>query len=442
MTQILPETQYGNIWGKIGKSLGEGLAEQIPKEAAHQRLSQGLEKFQQESQGKTPFQQAIDLYKVKGVTPEMGYTLTPLLRQQQGKEANVNYAKNLKGGKSGNKSDQGKGNNPEGEPSPGMQGPKGKGKKSITPLNVEQALRTENPPPTQADIQTLAAEIYEGNKDLFQTQQEYENEASKRLTSEYNAREATRKQAGINEAEKADIEKQFDTRLGKVGVDLGAGFGEYRSKMLNEAFDEVAAGNKTKLDAVNDAEKKARSVAEDLTRVQAMGKEYFPDAKGHLSAIKEMNKKFEELGESKLFGQTIQAELGITPSYQKFLTNPYSKEMKGYLDTVKTNPDIYSGQSVDKNTFKSKRKVSDQEIAANIAKNLGEKDSILASLLNLTQKGYDANKILSEVKKLNDANKLSLTQLQADELKENPNRRPSIDDMYYFGIWGLPNFVE
>ena len=42
---------------RLGTSLGQGLAEQVPKEVERYRLSKGLEKFSQESKGKSPLEQ-------------------------------------------------------------------------------------------------------------------------------------------------------------------------------------------------------------------------------------------------------------------------------------------------------------------------------------------------------------------------------------------------
>jgi len=39
----------GDIAGRLGLGLGQGLAEQIPKETEHYRLSQGLRQLQEES---------------------------------------------------------------------------------------------------------------------------------------------------------------------------------------------------------------------------------------------------------------------------------------------------------------------------------------------------------------------------------------------------------
>src|ERR1051326_5431723 len=85
MPQVIE--QQGSPIGRLGKGIGKGLADQIPKEIDRYRLTSGLEKFAAESKGKTPFQQAVDFYKIPGATAEMGYTLFPLLQQEAKREA-------------------------------------------------------------------------------------------------------------------------------------------------------------------------------------------------------------------------------------------------------------------------------------------------------------------------------------------------------------------
>lgn len=69
-------------FGRIGKSFGEGLSEQLPKEIDHQRLSQGLSKFSSESAGRTPMENYAALSSIYGATPQMIQTFGELAKQQ------------------------------------------------------------------------------------------------------------------------------------------------------------------------------------------------------------------------------------------------------------------------------------------------------------------------------------------------------------------------
>jgi len=75
------------ISGRIGESVGKGLAEQIPKEVAQYRLSQGLQNFAQNAQNLTPLQQAAQYLSIPGLPPQAAQILPQLLQQQQQRQS-------------------------------------------------------------------------------------------------------------------------------------------------------------------------------------------------------------------------------------------------------------------------------------------------------------------------------------------------------------------
>jgi len=73
--------ERGDLFGKIGKSFGEGLSTQIPKEIERKRLSEGLQKLSQED-NLTPFERFSKLSAIPGITPQMIQSGSELLKQQ------------------------------------------------------------------------------------------------------------------------------------------------------------------------------------------------------------------------------------------------------------------------------------------------------------------------------------------------------------------------
>jgi hypothetical protein len=73
--------KQGNIFGRIGSGIGQGIAEQAPKEVERYRLASGLKDLS-ESQGLSPFQQFSRLASLPGATPQMIQSGSELLRQQ------------------------------------------------------------------------------------------------------------------------------------------------------------------------------------------------------------------------------------------------------------------------------------------------------------------------------------------------------------------------
>lgn len=78
--------KQGNIFGRIGTGIGQGLAQQLPEEMNRGRLSAGLKNLG-EQKDLTPFQQFAALSSIPGITPQMIQSGSELLKQQQLREA-------------------------------------------------------------------------------------------------------------------------------------------------------------------------------------------------------------------------------------------------------------------------------------------------------------------------------------------------------------------
>ena len=90
MVQVLPEGE-GNIFGRIGSSLGKSLAEQVPKEVERYRLSKGLERLtKQANEGNlSPLETISKLYGIPGLSPEAAGSILPYLKAQEGRSQRI-----------------------------------------------------------------------------------------------------------------------------------------------------------------------------------------------------------------------------------------------------------------------------------------------------------------------------------------------------------------
>lgn len=79
MVQVIEQSDR---FGKIGKSFGEGLAEQIPKEIDRYRLSSGLRDLERDSPNLTRSQQYLRAASIPNIPPQVLQGLPPLLREQ------------------------------------------------------------------------------------------------------------------------------------------------------------------------------------------------------------------------------------------------------------------------------------------------------------------------------------------------------------------------
>lgn len=409
----------GNFAGRIGSGLGQGISEQIPKETERYRLSQDLGNLSRESKNLTPFEQYARLAVAAGNRPDIIQGGADILRQEAKKSRLPQFA---------NKDNQ----KPENKP-PENQFPQTipNQKREITPINVEQSLLEPNLPPTEQQITNKANELYQENPNAFLTAEEYTNKAKNLLQSEYDQNEALRNQSKINDATKTAIESEFDKETSNLGVDFKEKYGDLRQKILNDAYDDVANGSKTKAKAAKDASQKLRNIGKDLNTIKELGAERLPNANEQLKSLDELQKKFHDLGEDELFYNELQSKMGFTKPYAQYKAHPYTSGYSKYLNSLKNLPatKIFTGKH---------KNVDNKKIAKNLIDNLSIDDSIQAGLLKLGEKNYDKSAILDQIRILNDQKKIQLSGLQLDELKINPEQRRSFDDLYYFTNFGIP----
>ena len=151
MAQVI---ESNDIFGKIGRGFGQGLGEQIPKEVAHKRLSEGLQKLGQEK-NLSPREFLTKAYSTYGVTPQMAQSFGELAsREQQGRAM-----QDL--------------NNPPQQPSPfsniqpRQQQQQGSEIPSITKASNLEKIQEGYIPPTKDEIFRAAGEEYNANPAKF-----------------------------------------------------------------------------------------------------------------------------------------------------------------------------------------------------------------------------------------------------------------------------------
>jgi len=84
--------KQASIWGRIGSGVGRGLAESLPKEMERGRLSEGLKRFETESQGLSPLQQYARAASIPGITNQMLSDIPRLAKLENTRNAYANLA--------------------------------------------------------------------------------------------------------------------------------------------------------------------------------------------------------------------------------------------------------------------------------------------------------------------------------------------------------------
>jgi hypothetical protein len=418
------QVSQGSLAGRLGSGLGQGLADQIPKEVDRYRLSQGLKQFEKESANLTPFQQATKLMSIPGIGAEHIYALQPLLQQQKARQAQVDYGKSF----SGNQNTK-----PAAKGQPAQRGIPAE--KSITNLETEQALLEPNLPPTPQEINALAGQLIQDFPDKFVNPEQANAEASNLLSAEYNKTQALREQSKINDAAKTDIENEFNKVLGDLGANIP---GEEKQKLLNQAYKDVGSSKKTKLQAANDVAKEGLKLAQGVTSLQTINKQWFPNPETARKSVNQLRQgPFK--GNSELLYNKLQSEWGLTPGFAKTLSNPPS-ENKDYSEYLKSIPMQNLGG---KEFLKNREAGYPREVKAadQMVKHLKPNDSILAGLVQMQGKGLDANAVMEQIRNLYNSDKISLSESQIKELSQPAISKPSVKDFWYMIMFGYEKLL-
>lgn len=80
-------TTKPSIFGRLGKGLGQGLADQIPKEVEYQRLRSGLQSLAQKSGQLSPAEFLAEAAGTYGITPQMIQSFGEIAKQQNQQNA-------------------------------------------------------------------------------------------------------------------------------------------------------------------------------------------------------------------------------------------------------------------------------------------------------------------------------------------------------------------
>jgi len=86
MVQVINDEYNQNVFGRLGKGIGRGLSEQIPKEIERSRLASGLKKLEQEKD-LDPMKFFTRAATLPGATPQLIESLGQLAKQRMKAQA-------------------------------------------------------------------------------------------------------------------------------------------------------------------------------------------------------------------------------------------------------------------------------------------------------------------------------------------------------------------
>jgi hypothetical protein len=444
-----------SIFGRLGQGLGQGLAESIPKEVERNRLTSGLKNFQENMAGKSPLQLGTELVGIPGLTAEHLYTLSPLIRQQQIREA---------GGIKGQRTQTGETTpfvnpNPSAQPKPTGQ-PKSK-TSSVSQTEHEnkaaQNRTLKSIEATRAQLQPIirkndtelyneSAEMSRDNPIAFPTPQDAlpivtqnENTRIANLTENRNVGNAA---DVISSKLRTGIENRWgkDKSSGRIPDTV-------QSSLLSKAEHQLAdPKNKLseqhiidKFGKIGDDIAEKDTVLEDRSKHGWLSGNYTPDK--ILSTINNSRGAYKEAGALREFGDIISEKFNLDAPGSAYLAFPPSNK--------KANQIVNSLQKLPVNQFGVRVSTSPKSAiqAADQLSNIfdtseNSEDSILSYAMALKQKNIDPDVFLKRLNQNKEAGLFVPNSRQTDELSKGFPLFPALGTIYLYSLMNKEKLVE
>lgn len=429
------EIKQGNIFGRVGESVGKGLMNTVPKEAERYRLSQGLKNLEQESSrgNLTPLQLFTKASAIPGITPQMVQSFGELAKQQQQAGALGNY--------------------------PSKEFPEYPSKETnVTPRSEKPSLTEAEEfakvqegyiPPTSAEIDARAKELFNAspasygfdpNKAIFKAQEEFD-------------REALRAQAHEKRYEKLDtiqknvvsrLKDQYEKLKGKnVPADVFSKIED--AAILATKPKKLGGGGKTEQQAVKDFGDELVKIEKQYLNAANLGGWNITEEtqKDTLASSKSLQKEFKKRDDLENYANTLIAEAKLTPKLAYAMAYPVNDYPKLEKEISRLKPpdikEIYT-KNFKKKTYSlsaAEEYIFDKtnEISEKLAPLLkSEEASPLAVAYELERKGYDPQVWKQYL--IDHQKELNLKESQTDQLQK-PFTTQSMNDYWLSAFSGV-----
>ena len=452
MVQIIDKSGE-DTFGRLGRSFGQGLAEQVPKEVDRYRLSKGLQQFEKDSPDLSPIQQLSRLSAIPGITPQMIQSFSELAKQQNTRNA---YAK--KAGEKPRPSSLG-----EQSSGPSIQDVKfgnfdnstGKSNRftkdtsnlpfdeSQPPINPNNPLRPESISKKPWTAERRNQEIAR----IFEDFPQLTNQEAQAMASDYEARELAQPQAEqqidreLNEKQK-DLQEKFNTQLLTKLEKTGAGPSAVYKDITGENLVNLQRGMERDLranpkanvdDIINRWTTKALDLAKAKSQLKTTSSGYFLSKifsnEKYKSKLNEYQRIFADSGNLEEFSNILKSkDFEMSPQGAASIAYPRTNQIKSYVSKISPKSEKYP----QKNSLSNSRKY-----ATEIQNLITPKDNLLAIAWDLRSKDpyFNQNAFFQQLQE--DQDEIGLTERQRRELAEGSSDiLPSWGDIVYLPLFG------
>ena len=299
------QVKQANIFGRLGTGIGQGLAEQVPKEIENYRLRTGLKDLADTSEtgNLSPAQFLAKAAGTYGITPQMTQSFGDLARQQQKGRALSEYQR---------ASEQQK----------------------YKPFPIQEQEKPAASPQESPSI-TRAKDLQEIQKGFITPTFEQKQQEAARLYNENPARwggdpekaiQAINEKYDIDEKRQAQLEKKYNkqeaiqdniiNRLGQHSKGLGIQvpaevYSQIEDRAINSTLPKDEGGEGlTEQQAMKKYGKQLNEISKDYEAIKALGGVgvLSRPSKNTLSSLETIQKNFESRGETELMAKILQAD--------------------------------------------------------------------------------------------------------------------------------------
>lgn len=387
-----------NIFGRLGSGIGQGLADQIPKEVERSRLSSGLQAFEQEHGTLNPIQQLARLSSIPGITPQMIQSFSDLARQQ-------GMAKSLE-----------KSNTPEQNPYAqnffGGQSPAASPQESQVPSITSGGLVSQNQKgyiqPTTAERDAMGAQVFTANPARFQNDPNkalayVDKEVEIQKDRDLERQKLAERQQGIQD----NVVSRLKQQSGNLGVQIPSNI---YSAIEDEAIRSVlptdqGGGGRSEQQAIKEYGKKLDEVSRDYKDLDAMsGAALIGNKSGEsLRSINSLQKRFKSRNDTENFADILMSKNNISPMMSYAIADKVSDfpDLNKAINRIPVRKDINESLGLTRfgvtlplfTDYQAKEKT--REISPGLMKAMGQDGSPLAVAYELEKKGYDPQEWLN-----------------------------------------------
>lgn len=390
--------KQGDIFGRIGSGIGQGLAQQLPEEITRGRLAAGLQNLEGQ-QNLTPFQQFSRLAAIPGITPQMLQSGAELLRQQGISQGLKNVAGQQQQQPSPSQILRGEGVRPSGVQTPAVgQQPQAKG--YVTPEQTEAAIKSYIPKNLQ-QLQARAAELADENPQLYPTAKDALAGAVQEDQSLQNQNLAQQQARASAKGVQEDVRKELQSLRAASNVEIPD---RLYQEVENDVLDKIEAGT-NELAAQKEGQKKLDRLSQNFNSIASWGKlrSAWLNKDDFRESIRSAQKEAKDGKYQKEAAEYMIAHNNVTPEFAFSLMNPV-KDYPELNKLIKEMPTVESAgaaalkesaKATGRGTLGASEKDFAKELtlkaAPKLAKAMGLEGSPLAIMREIEKKGYDGS---------------------------------------------------